>query len=398
MLSLFLAPCSLFSKIMNTNPIKIIDTTLRDGEQAPGVVFSLNERLTIAGMLDKIGIDELEVGSPFISDRDIKIIRKIVDSGFKFRSSCWSRAKIEDIDAAHKTGAEGINISYSVSDIQLEAMGRDRNWVFSTMPQIVAYAQQRFKYVSLGAQDASRADLNLLTQYVKMAEKLGVHRVRLADTVGILNPFSTYELISKIVTELKSDDMAIEFHGHNDLGMATANSISALHAGANSVSVTVNGLGERSGNAALEEVIMALKTSMGINCNYNTSLFYELSRFVESASGRKLCASKPIVGDMTHKHESGIHTSSIIRNKRSYELFDAKEVGKSESTFVFGTHSGSASIIDFFHKQGIEISKDEAINLLLQVKTLSKKHKRDISSKELTELRNCQNLCLHTTI
>ena len=371
---------------MQTNPIKIIDTTLRDGEQAPGVVFSLNEKLIIAEMLDNIGIDELEVGSPFISDREIRIIRKIVSSGFRFHSSCWSRAKFEDIDAAAKTGAEGINISYSVSDIQLAAMGKDIKWVLTTMPQIIAYAQKRFKYVSLGAQDASRANFDFLSLYIKTAEDLGVHRIRIADTVGILNPFSTYELISKVISVLGSDDMAIEFHGHNDLGMATANSLSAIHAGANSVSVTANGLGERSGNAALEEVIMALKASMGANCQYNTSLFYELCKFVESASGRKLHGSKPIVGEMTHKHESGIHTNSLLRDKRSYEPFSASEVGKEESSFVFGTHSGSAALIDFFSRKGILITKNEAVLLLSRVKSISERYKRNITAIELLEM------------
>jgi len=373
---------------MKPNPIKIIDTTLRDGEQAPGVVFSLNEKLTIAKMLDDIGIEELEVGSPFISDRNIKVIQKIVNSGFKFRSSCWSRAKTEDIDAAAKTGAEAINISYSISDIQLSAMGKDRNWVFSTMPQIILYAQKRFKYVSLGAQDASRADFNLLTKYIKTAEELGVHRIRVADTVGILNPFSTYELISKVVSILSSDDMAIEFHGHNDLGMATANSISALHAGADCVSVTVNGLGERSGNAPLEEVIMALKMSMGCDCHYNISLFNELCRFVESASGRKIHESKPIVGEMTHKHESGIHTSSLLRDRNSYEAFNAKDVGKTDSTFVFGTHSGSAALINFFKDKGLIITNTEALELLNQVKSYSEKQKRSITSNEIEDIYN----------
>ena len=372
---------------MKTKPnTYLIDTTLRDGEQAPGVVFSLNEKLTIAQMLDDIGIEELEVGSPFISDRDIRTIKKIVSSGFKFRSSCWSRALFDDIEAAAKTGAEGINISYPVSDIQIEALGKDRNWIFSSLPKIVEFAQNRFKYVSLGAQDASRADFNLLSQYLKMAEELGIHRVRIADTVGILNPFSTYELISKVIAELGSDDMAIEFHGHNDLGMATANSISAIHAGANCVSVTVNGLGERSGNAALEEVVMAMKTSMGTDNHYDTSLFYELCRLVESASGRKLHGSKPIVGEMTHKHESGIHTSSLIRDARTYEPYNAKEVGKADSSFVFGKHSGSAALISLFKNKGLIITKEEANDLLLQVKIYAESQKRSITSNEIEGL------------
>jgi homocitrate synthase NifV len=366
--------------------IYLIDTTLRDGEQAPGVVFSMNEKLRIAQMLSDIGIEELEVGSPFISDHEIKTIRKIVKSGFKFWSSCWSRACINDIKAAEKTGAEGINISYPVSDIQINAIGKDKNWVLSTLPEIVKYARERFEYVSLGAQDASRADFNFLSQFIKMAEKLGVFRVRLADTVGILNPSSTYELIRKTKALLSSNDIQIEFHGHNDLGMATANSISAIQAGANTVSVTVNGLGERSGNAALEEVIMAMKITLGIEINYDTSMFYDLCSYVESASGRKLHSSKPIIGDMTHKHESGIHINSLIHDKRTYEAYFAYEVGKSDSSFIFGTHSGSAALIEYFKNKGVYLTKSEATGLLAKVKHLSQIHKRSMTNDEVEEL------------
>ena len=177
--------------------------------------------------------------------------------------------------------------------------------------------------------------------------------------------------------------MAIEFHGHNDLGMATANSISAIHAGANCVSVTVNGLGERSGNAALEEVIMAMKTSMGIDNHYNTSLFYELCHIVESASGRKLHGSKPIVGEMTHKHESGIHTNSLIRDKRTYEPFDAEEVGKTESEFVFGVHSGRAAISNYLDSNFIHINDSKAHVLLQHVKNESVRKKRSLTKQEV---------------
>jgi homocitrate synthase NifV len=369
----------------------LIDTTLRDGEQAPGVVFSLNEKLTIAQMLSDIGVEELEVGSPFISERDIHIIKKIVHYGFKFRSSCWSRANISDIDAAVKTGASGINISFPVSDIQLFALGKNRDWVLHSMNEIVGYAQKRFQYVSLGAQDASRADLDFLTKYIKRAEELGVFRVRIADTVGCLNPFSTYELVSSVINNLESDDLQIEFHGHNDLGMATANSLSAIHAGADCVSVTVNGLGERAGNAALEETIMALKLSMGIDNNYNTQLFNELCHFVAEASNRKMFASKPIVGDMTHRHESGIHTNSMLRDSRSYELYSANEVGKKGSTFVFGTHSGSAAINNLLEKNNIYLNKTDSTLLLNKVKNMSAHKKRNLTDWEVVEMAKCVN-------
>ena len=364
----------------------LLDTTLRDGEQAPGVVFSLNEKITIAHMLNEIGIEELEVGSPFISEREIRTIKKILQYGLNFRCSCWSRARKDDIDAAAKTGASGINISYPVSDIQLFALGKSKNWVLDSMAEMVDYAQKSFKYVSLGAQDASRADATFLSAYVKRAEELGVVRVRIADTVGCLNPFSTYSLISDVIGYLASDDMEIEFHGHNDLGMATANSLSAIHAGANCVSVTVNGLGERAGNAALEEIIMALKLSTGIENNYNTHKFSEICQFVAEASNRKIDVSKPIIGEMTHRHESGIHTNSMLRDSRSYELYSATEVGKTGSTFVFGTHSGSAALQNLLKINSIQLSKDNLSVLLNRIKGVSTQMKKNLTDIEVLNL------------
>ncbi len=366
----------------------LIDTTLRDGEQAPGVIFSLAEKLEIANLLDKIGIEELEIGSPFISERDVFDIRKIVTAGYHFRSSCWARARYSDIDAAALTGASAVNISFPVSDIQLAALDKERNWVMNTVPELVEYAKKRFKYVSLGAQDASRAQPDFLNGYVKLADSIGVYRVRIADTVGNMNPASVFNLIGNLKASLKTSKLQLEFHGHNDLGMANANTLCALQAGANCASVTVNGLGERAGNAALEEVIMALKYSLGVPMPYHISKFQEVSSLVAEASGRPIHSAKPITGDMSHKHESGIHTNSIIQNAQTYELYSAKEIGKVGSEFVFGTHSGSASIKHFFQTKSVSISKDEASIVLNKVKGLSAKLKRNLSEIEIEALYN----------
>jgi homocitrate synthase NifV len=376
----------LASKPSMSRKAYLVDTTLRDGEQAPGVVFSLNEKITICNMLSDLGIEELEIGSPFISDREVRTIKKLVNCNFKFRSSCWVRARMSDIDEAAKTGASGVNISFPVSDIQLFALGKNRNWVIDSMADIVQYAQKSFQYVSLGAQDASRAKTDFLHTYLKYAEELGVFRVRIADTVGCLNPFSTYDLVSNAIGQLASDAMEIEFHGHNDLGMATANSLSAIHAGANCVSVTVNGIGERTGNAALEETIMALKLSMASELNYNTHLLNELCQFVAKASGRQIHGSKPIVGDMTHKHESGIHTNSMLRDQRSYELYSASEVGKKGSEFVFGSHSGSNALINLLMFKKVHFNESCINNILSNIKAVSVYKKRNLQEEEVIEL------------
>jgi homocitrate synthase NifV len=255
-----------------------IDTTLRDGEQAPGVVFNLKEKLHIAELLDRACIPELEVGTPAISKQEVSEIRTIVNAGFKFKTVAWSRATIHDVDAAVNARTNGINISFPVSTIHQIAMGKNPLWVMETMREIVCYASSKFDFISVGAQDASRADFNFLSDFIGEALRLGVSRVRIADTVGILNPNSTARLFKRIKSIFPNE--TFEFHGHNDLGMATANTLVALTTGAKAASLTINGLGERAGNAALEEVVMGLELSYGVRHKINTSVFGELSQVV----------------------------------------------------------------------------------------------------------------------
>lgn len=216
----------------------IIDSTLRDGEQAPGVVFTLDEKLRIAALLEDCGVKEVEVGTPAMGEGEVRMIREIVNSGFRFDKLCWARAKEFDIEESAKTGANRINISFSVSDIQLSAMGRNTDWVMKQIQPMIAFARQRFDFVAIGAQDASRANRDFLNEFIAACLAERVDRIRLTDTVGILNPFSTAQFFSSVSEKFPFVDF--EFHGHNDLGMATANSVSALLSGAQSVSATIN--------------------------------------------------------------------------------------------------------------------------------------------------------------
>ncbi len=360
----------------------LIDSTLRDGEQAPGVVFHLDEKLHIAALLEKTNIPEVEVGTPAIGKQEIDDIKTIVNAGFNFKTLAWCRASKADIDAAVQSGTQGVNISFPVSDIHLNAMGRNRQWVIDTMHEVVRYASSSFEYIAIGAQDASRADLSFLIEFIGEAVRLEVARVRIADTVGILNPITTSDLF--LIIKNIFPDVTFEFHAHNDLGMATANTLTALSVGVECSSVTVNGLGERAGNAALEEVVMALELSSSLHHCIQTAVFGELSQYVSKASGIPIPVNKPVTGSKALSHESGIHTNLLLKNRETYQIIKASHIGLSEQDFVFGKHSGKASLIAFLEQNNIILGNNVYYDkILAKIKNNSKKLKRSLTSIEV---------------
>jgi homocitrate synthase NifV len=252
------------------------------------------------------------------------------------------------------------------------------------MKELVAHAREKFSYVTVGAQDASRADFAFVCELAATAAASGARRFRLADTVGVLNPTSTATLVS--ATRAAANKMEIEFHGHNDLGMAVANTIAAFQAGAHAASVTVNGLGERAGNAALEEVVMALRVSCDIDCGLQLNGIWPLSQFVAVASGRALHPAKPVTGEAVFRHESGIHCAGLMRNPRTYEPYAAREIGREESEFVIGHHSGTAAIREQLKKAGLKIDQATAQQLLERVREYALRFKRAVSPETLLRM------------
>ncbi|HRZ98126.1 MAG TPA: pyruvate carboxyltransferase [Paludibacter sp.] len=361
-----------------------IDTTLRDGEQAPGVVFGLNEKIRIAELLDDVRVPEIEIGTPAMGEKEINDIRTICNIGFDFKTLAWCRANKTDILCATKSGTNGIHLSFPVSTILMQVMDKSPEWVLTQLREMIDIASQNFEYVTIGAQDASRAEINFLKEFVSAAISFGASRVRLADTVGILNPMTTFDLISNIRSIDK--DIPLEIHAHNDLGMATANTLAAFMAGANCLSTTVNGLGERAGNAPMEEVAMALEMSAKVNCGLNMIKFQELSDYVSKVSKRQVGDSKPVTGKMVYSHESGIHTNSLLKNRSTYQLLAADQIGRKEAEFLIGKHSGKSTLEFFMRQSGLLFDDEFSTRLLDLVKRSSEKVKRTISKKEFFDL------------
>lgn len=363
--------------------IKIVDTTLRDGEQTAGVAFANHEKVTIAQTLSDMGIDQLEVGIPTMGGDEKATIKAICKRDLKASIMAWNRAVIADIEQSIDCGVDAVAISLSVSDIHIQhKLKKSREWVLENMYNAVTYAKKNGLYISVNGEDSSRADINFLIEFINLAKEAGADRFRYCDTVGVMEPFTLRDTIEKIY---KVTNFDIEMHTHNDFGMATANAIAGIVGGANHIGVTVNGLGERAGNAALEEVIMALKFVYGYETNIDTTRFREISKYVSQASGRELPIWKAIVGTNMFRHESGIHADGALKDPKNYEAFDPSEVGL-ERQIVIGKHSGKAAIINKFREYEIELSNEDAESMLELVRQTSVRIKRNLFDKELVEI------------
>ena len=364
--------------------IYIVDTTLRDGEQTAGVVFANEEKLVIADMLSELGVDQLEVGIPTMGGDEKEAIKQIVKRNNGRKSiMAWNRAVVSDIEESIDCGVDAVAISVSVSDIHIKhKLKTSREWVLESMIKSVEFAKKNCLYVSVNGEDASRADNEFLIQFISEAKKAGADRFRYCDTVGIMEPFSIRKNIEELYQMTGFD---IEMHTHNDFGMATANAIAGILGGASHVGLTVNGLGERAGNAALEEVLMAFIYVYGYKADVDTKMFREVSEYVAQASGRKLPIWKAIVGDNMFAHESGIHADGAIKNPKNYEAFDPDVIGL-QRQIVIGKHSGKAGIINKFKEYNIELNDEEAKGILEMVRAASVRLKRTLFDKELVKL------------
>jgi len=372
---------------LGKRPVKLDDTTLRDGEQTAGVVFTNAEKVQIARYLDEIGVQQIEAGIPTMGGDEREVIEEIAHLGLKASILGWNPAQTAAIQSSLDCGVDAIAISLATSDIHIETkLKKSRAWVVDTIRECVAYAKDKNPdiYISVNAEDASRTELGFLLEYAAAAKAEGADRLRFCDTIGIMEPLTTYKAIKEIIEQT---GLEVEMHTHNDFGMATANAIAGIHGGATWVNVTIGGLGERAGNAALEQVVMALKYIEGLDLEMDTKHFREITDYVMLAAGRTIPAWKPVVGTNMFAHESGIHVDGVLKNPKTYEVFSPEEVGLVRQ-LVVGKHSGSRTVEMKFAEYGITITRDEANDILPTIRHATVELHRPLFDKELVEIYN----------
>ena len=344
--------------------LKIVDTTLRDGEQAPGVAFTKLEKIEIARGLDDLGVDMIEVGIAAMGDDEIECITAIEKMPRRASLLIWNRMQEKDIDMSFRTGVKQVHITVPGSDLHMQKkLGFTRKQVLERMVTVIEYAKQLGLEVSIGAEDASRADFDFLKELFLTAEKAGAVRVRYADTLGILNPFETARQIEALTSILT---IPLDFHGHNDLGMGTANAYAAFMAGASWVSCSVNGLGERAGNTPLEEIVAAITYGSDIKSNIDKRKLSAISDLVASYSGKFVNDLKPIVGRQIFSHESGIHVDGIMKDASVYEAVSPEDYGRARE-IVLGKFSGRKAVRFKLKEWGFDIDDlkaQEIVNLI----------------------------------
>ncbi|MGD0645133.1 MAG: 2-isopropylmalate synthase [Candidatus Bathyarchaeia archaeon] len=352
--------------------IRIFDTTLRDGEQTPGVSLTADDKIEIARQLSKLGVDVIEAGFPSSSEGEKKVVREIAKSGLQPEICALSRATKGDIDAAIDCDVGIVHVFIPTSPVQMKyAVNLTPEQVLNSAVESIEYVKKHGLKCEFSPMDATRSEMPFLRQVCQAAEKAGMDTLNVPDTVGILIPKTTIKLIEELKTVV---NVPISIHCHDDFGMAVANSLAAVEAGVAQVHVAVNGLGERAGNASLEEVVMALELIYEFKTNINTRLLYSTSRLVASLSGIPVQANKAIVGENAFAHESGIHTRGVTEKPLTFEPIKPELVGRTRK-LVAGKLAGTRGIKAELEEIDIHPSEEQLKEIVQRVKDLGDKGK-----------------------
>ncbi len=353
---------------------RIFDTTLRDGEQTPGVSFSLEDQLKIAETLDRSGIHVIEAGFPVNSKSEFEAVEEIVET-CNTRVCGLARVKDKDIQAAIDSGVDLIHTFVSTSDLQIEeSMQSSREEVLEQSQKAVEKIKNAGVDCMFSPMDATRTDYNYLVEVIETAKRAGADVVNIPDTVGVARPQVMYRLISALKEEI---NIPLDVHTHDDFGLAAANALAGIEAGAVGAQVSVNGIGERAGNAALEEVVMPLESIYNIDTGIDTTQLYDLSKIVERLSGVPIPQNKPIVGENAFSHESGIHTAGILRDSSTFEpgIMTPEMVGH-ERRLVIGKHAGKHGVKKELKEAGFDPTDEELLEITKRVKSMGGKGKK----------------------
>lgn len=356
------------------------DTTLRDGEQAPGIAFDKETKIKIFKMLYSAGVRWFEVGIPAMGGDELSALQEILKIKNDAIVLAWCRGIKEEVEQALDLGFKAVHVGLPVSDIHINnSLDKDRKWLIDTAVEIVKLVKNRGAFLSISAEDVGRADIDFLLEYAKAVSYAGADRLRLSDTVGILD-FNRYGEIVKKVKE--NIDIEVQCHTHNDFGLAIANTLSGLINGAKYFHATINGIGERAGMPDILPVYMALKKMYNIDLNLDIKKLLKCSDYLKEITGTKCLPWSPLIGENIFLHESGIHVNGMVNNSKTFEAIQAYELGK-ESHFILGKHSGKSTIKYLLKKNKINYSKDQLPKALEFVKRQSVINKGEVSIEEL---------------
>jgi 2-isopropylmalate synthase len=366
--------------------VSVFDTTLRDGEQTPGVSLTSDDKLVIAKQLDTLGVDIIEAGFPISSKGEEEAVSRIAKEGLNSTICGLSRTKKEDIDACLRCDVDLVHTFISTSDIQIKhTIKKSKEKVLEMATDSVEYIKDHGVQCLFSAMDATRTDLDYLIRVFKAAEDAGADIINIPDTVGVMIPSAMRTLTAEVYENVK---IPIDVHCHNDFGLAVANTLAAIEAGAKEMQVAVNGLGERAGNADLEEVVMSLVSIYGVKTNIRTEHLYEASRLIERLTGIKMPPNFPIVGENAFSHESGIHTHGVISKSATFEpgVMTPEMVGH-KRRIVSGKHAGTHGIGAMLMNMGFKVTKEQLLEITTRVKDLGDKGKKvtDVDLQAIAE-------------
>ncbi|MBQ7537028.1 MAG: 2-isopropylmalate synthase [Rickettsiales bacterium] len=381
---------------MKTHNIVVFDTTLRDGEQSPGVSMSVEDKVEIAKQLEKFGVDVIEAGFAFASPADFEAITKISQEIKDVCICSLARATRKDIDCAHealKNAKNGrIHTFIATSDIHLKyKLKKTKEEVIEIIKASVSYARNLCDNIEWSAEDATRTDIDFLIKCVQTAIDNGATTINLPDTVGFCYPQEYQQMFETVIANTKNDGVIFSTHCHNDLGMATANSISGTIGGARQIECCVNGIGERAGNTATEEIVMAFKVrkNLGFDTNIDTKQIKQISDTICDISGFSIQPNKAIVGKNAFLHESGIHQDGVLKNKSTYEIIDPKDVGIETNNIVLGKLSGRSALKAKIQEMGYKIEGEDLKKIFEKFKEIAGRKKFIVDEDIIRIMKDC---------